>query len=96
MQICTRTISAKEAEAAALAQAMQAYRGPIKQVDGFKSIRPLPTRTDRVDPETRLKRKSRAQLVIKPASHPEDKRGRGEANLKPVAAMIRRLEGLAE
>lgn len=55
---CNWTASTKAALAAELAQAMLAYAGPIEVVDGFESTQsPTPARSDRIDPETVLKRK---------------------------------------
>ena len=60
---CNWTISGKAAEAAALAQAIAASSIEIKTVAGFVSVKPLPKRSDRIDPETVLKRKT---IIVKP------------------------------
>lgn len=80
---CNWTIAGKATAAAALARTVALSGVPITPVAGFESIKPLPARSNRIDPETVLKRKASSAKV------------RGEANLTPIKAMLQRLEASA-
>lgn len=60
---CNWTVSSKAAEAEELARAIAASSIKVKTVAGFVSIKPLPKRSSRIDPETVLKRKT---IIVKP------------------------------
>lgn len=55
---CNRTPTSREAEARELAQALAGCKIKPTVVPGFTQVAPRPLRSDRIDPETRLKRKA--------------------------------------
>lgn len=55
---CNWTASTKAALSAELAQAMLAYAKPVEVVAGFKCIKPMPPRSNRIDKETILVRRN--------------------------------------
>ena len=55
---CNRTPSSRDQQARELAEAMARCKVKPTVVPGFTGVAPRPLRSDRVDPETRLKRKA--------------------------------------
>lgn len=55
---CNRTPTSREHEARELAQALAGCTVKPTVVPGFTGVAPRPARSNRVDPETRLKRKA--------------------------------------
>lgn len=55
---CNRTPSSREAQARELAQALASCTIKPKVVPGFTQPKPRPLRSNRIDPETRLVRKT--------------------------------------
>lgn len=83
---CNWTVSGKAAEAEALALAVASSGVKIKVAAGFEGIKPLPARSNRIDPETVLKRKV---INVKPLHSSDyfDRRAASKRN-RDVAAQV--------